>query len=169
MSSRNQFLLLNVLGGIAVLGSYYWGFVSYPQLRSEFWGEVPQSLKGLYTLNMFFAAAGYIAAFVYFFVRRPAERFGDLLLPHALILIPSALWLPLTVAVLQHPGTLLWWAIRVDLFAVAIGGLWVLANVWRTGAGKARVAVAGAMLFFVLQTTVLDALIWPAYFSLPTG
>lgn len=167
MNSRTAFLLLNVLGGIAVLGSYYWGFVSYPDLRTDFWGGVPKSVQGIYTLNMFFAATGYIAAFGFFMTKLPANGFSKLLLPYFLILIPSALWLPLTVAVLLHPSDLLWWGIRLDLFAVAIGGIWVTLAVLRTDTSRARVLVAIAMAFFILQTTILDALIWPAYFELP--
>ena len=171
MSSRTLFVLLNVLGGIAVLGSYAWGIGLYPELWDAFWGGVPESLRPLYTANMFLAAAGYIGAFAFFLAREDADHFGRLLLPYGLILIPSALWLPLTVWVLQAPSDALWLLVRADLFAVGLGGLWLLPAVWKTPAGGAGIKslVSLGLCFFCLQTAVLDALVWPHYFELPVN
>ena len=72
MTPRIRFLLLNIFGGTAVLGSYVWGIAGYPELRDAFWGGVPESLRGLYTINMFFAAAGYLGAFAFFMRYQPA-------------------------------------------------------------------------------------------------
>lgn len=169
MNPKVLFLFFNTIGGVAVLGSYVWGFVSYPELRTEFWGEVPESIKGLYTLNMFFAAAGFLAAFGFFMIKERADNLRRLYLPYTLILIPSALWLPLTVAVLQNPSQWLWWVIRIDLFAVGLGGLMVWVAVLKTQNTTAllRGLVCFAMTFFILQTAILDAVVWPAYFVLP--
>ena len=171
MNSRTVFVLLNIIGGIAVLGSYYWGFVSYPALRTEFWGAVPEELRGVYTLNMFFAASGYLAAFAYFVINKPANTFQGLLLPYTLVLIPSALWLPLTVQVLQYPSELLWYGVRTDLFAVGLGGIMIMAAIWNTPGTtlRSRLPVSLLLGFFVFQTAILDAIIWPAYFVLPVA
>ena len=169
MTSRTRFLHLNIIGGTAVLGSYAWGISLFPELRAAFWGGVPESMQGLYTVNMFLAATGYIAAFAFFMFKLKAQDFGRLMPPYTLILIPSALWLPLTVAVLQHPEQWLWWLVRLDLFAVGIGGLLLLPNILKTAAPSGlKALVMFALLFFCLQTAVLDALIWPYYFELPS-
>ncbi len=169
MSTRNQFLILNILGGMAVLGSYAWGIGLFPDLRDDFWGGVPEGLRGFYTLNMFLAAGGYIAIFSFFMLRERPENFARLYLPYVLILIPSALWLPLTVWVLLEPGIALWWLLRIDLLAVGLGGLMLYPALWRTEAGSrdTKKLLSIALFFFCLQTAVLDALVWPYYFELP--
>lgn len=170
MHTRSSFVILNMIGGTAVLGSYVWGIGLYPELREAFWGGVPASLRGLYTVNMFLAAAGYIGAFAFFMLKLPAHSYKRLLLPYVLILFPSALWLPLTVAVLLQPSEWLWWLIRIDLFAVGLGGLLLYPAVWQTPARPVLKAIIMlGMAFFCLQTAVLDALIWPYYFELPAA
>ncbi len=168
-------LWLNVAGGVAVLGSYVHGIASNPQTRALVWGGVPEELKPLYTINMFLAAAGYFAfSFTVFFRLDPdrtrvAGRYGFGCFPilYGLILFPSALWMPLTFQMLAAPSPLLWAAIRVVLALVGIGSLGLLAAIAtaepRESPGARRVALAGAA-FFSLQTAVLDALVWPAYF-----
>ncbi len=170
MSSRSLFVLLNIIGGLAVLGSYAWGIGLFPELRDAFWGGVPEGIRGLYTVNMFLAAAGYIAAFTFFMTHLDKHQFSRLYWCYFLVLLPSALWLPLTVAVLLEPGELLWRFIRVDLLAVALGGILIIKHVWKTeGASTvARALVTVGLFFFSLQTLVLDGFVWPAYFTLPT-
>jgi hypothetical protein len=90
-----------------------------------------------------------------------------LLLCYALVLMPSALWLPLTALHITDPGTFLWLAIRFVLILVGIGSSAIvyitLQLARKTGGGTAWLAFAGSLPFW-LQTAVLDALIWPAYY-----
>lgn len=169
------FLLLNVLGGIAVLGSYVHGFVAYPEVVSQMWGGVPDAWRPLYTTNMFLAAAGYFAFTSFVLVRvlrhdaRVADRFGlgFFSLLYAAILIPSALWMPLTYWMVTSPGDLVWLLVRLDLALVGLGSLGVLASLFQlrpaTRGPFFWLAVVGA-LAFCLQTAVLDAVVWPAFF-----
>ena len=171
---RARLLALNLAGGLAVLGSYAHGLTSNPELRGSLWGGVPESLRPLYTASMGLATAGYFAfSFFVFFRLDPARtrvgRFGfDLFHAlYALILLPSALWLPLTALMLEAPSGALWLAIRGVLALVGAGSLGLVLALVRArpaGASVARgVALAGA-LAFSLQTALLDALVWPAYF-----
>jgi hypothetical protein len=86
--------------------------------------------------------------------------------------VPSALWLPLTFAMLEAPSAGLWLAIRVTLALVGLGSLGLMAAIAsalpRGGHGARRIALVGT-LFFALQTALLDALIWPAYFPVQGG
>jgi hypothetical protein len=147
---RRAMLWINLLGGVAVLASYVWGFTSKPDAMSALWGGIPEWARALYTLNMLLAAAGYFLFTPYIFLRlcpdstRVAGRFGFGLfnICYVVILVPSALWLPLTAQMVVQPSIALWWLIRLDLALVALGSL--------------------GLLF-----SVLDALIWPAYYPLP--
>ena len=167
--------VINIIGGILVIGSYLQGARAHPGRVGEAWGNVPASIKPIYTISMLTAAAGYFA-FSYFIIFRldPAEvaavnsfSYPMFILAYALILFPSAMWMPLTFAMLEKPSRILWWAIRVTLFIVGIGSLGLLALLLILNHDEPTwlfwLAVAGAILFCI-QTAVLDALVWPIYF-----
>jgi hypothetical protein len=163
--------LLNALGGIAVLASYVWG-LGQPAVAGGLWGGVPEGLRPLYTGSMFGAAAGYFPFTHYLLMRLDPEGtrlggsgYGLLFLFYGLILIPSALWLPLTAEMLAAPSDGLWWTIRTVLFGVAAGSLGILwAVVMAVPRRRGRtLAIVGA-LAFCLQTVALDALVWPWFF-----
>jgi hypothetical protein len=168
-------VLINLFGGVAVLVSYALCLMSYSAQAGDFWGGVPDGLRSLYTVNMFLAAAGYFA-FTFFLMYRlkPTTRgggrfgLGTFNALYALILIPSALWMPLTFAMLDSPSDGLWWAIRLTLAAVGIGSLGLLVGLLAVRPSPPslahKLAVLGS-LAFCFQTAILDALVWPAYFS----
>jgi hypothetical protein len=172
---KRSMIWINVLGGSAVLLSYAHGIASNPLTRGDVWGGVPESLRPLYTITMLLAAAGYFAFsyFVFFKVDPDQARvgnrfgFGAFNALYALILVPSALWMPLTFEMLASPGTGLWLAIRLALAAVGIGSLGLLAAIATVRPVSAPVARGVALVgitAFSFQTAVMDALIWPAYF-----
>jgi hypothetical protein len=168
------FIALNVVGGMAVLGSYVWG-VTAPGVGAALWGGVPDALRPLYTTNMFLAAGGYFF-FTPVVLRRLArsrgsdegDRFARRMgIAYALILVASALWVPLTAWMLRAPGVVAWIAVRADLGLVAFGALALYELVFRSMDGPRweRVAALVGLLPFSLQTVVLDALVWPHYFG----
>lgn len=174
---RRALVGLNVVGGLAVLGSYLLTFAR-PDAGAVLWGGVPESWKGFYTTNMFLAAAGYFPFTWVLAVRadpasaRFAGRFGyGALFPlYALVLVGSALWLPLTYAWADAPSTFAWLLVRVDLALVALGSLGLLACVLtvtpRPPLWLHVLALVGCLAFNV-QTVVLDATLWPAWYPTP--
>ena len=169
-------VVINVMGGILVLGSYVQGLMAHPDNRNALWGGVPGSVQPLYTVGMISAALGYFA-FTYFILFkidadevRVADQFGFWIfyVIYLLILLPSALWMPLTYAATENHSTGLYWAIRIVLAVVGLGSLALLAALLslRTGGSLYAywLAVAGSAAF-CLQTAVLDALVWPAFFK----
>ena len=169
--------LINLVGGILVLGSYAYGLITHPASRDAIWGGVPQAIKPLYTANMLFAAAGYLAFtyFVMFSLNRGGAQLANLsgfkvfYILYALILFPSALWMPLTYAALGHPGSVLYyWAVRITLAIVGLASLALLGVLLSLQSGESSptywLAVAGAV-FFCIQTVALDAVVWTAFFK----
>jgi hypothetical protein len=59
LSKRTQFIALNVLGGLAVLGSYAACIIGWPEQSEALWGAIPEAMIPFYTANMFVAATGY--------------------------------------------------------------------------------------------------------------
>jgi hypothetical protein len=168
--------LINVAGGIMVLGSYAYGLITHPANRDAIWGGVPETIKPYYTASMLLAAAGYFAFtyFVMFSLNRDSAQLANLsgfkvfYIIYALILFPSALWMPLTYAALGHPGSSLYfWAIRITLAIVGLASLALLGILLSLHSSESSpvywLAIAGIVLFCV-QTAVLDAVVWPLYF-----
>lgn len=176
MHSQQIVLAVIVLvGGIAVVGSYVYWIWANPAHRGDLWGGVPEGLRRFYVGSMLLAALGFFAVTYYVLFRLEPDdvqifdRFGFVVFPilYAIILAFSALWMPLTFAMLENPGTGLWVAIRLTLAAVGLASLALLIallalNTREPGAYY-WLAVAGTAAL-CLQTTVLDMLVWPAYF-----
>lgn len=164
-----------LVGGMAVLVSYAYGLIVNPDLLNKFWGGVPPALQPAYSVSMLLATAGF---FVYTFFllfcvdpdrARIADRLGYSLFSvlYLLILVPSALWMPLTAAMLEHGSGAIWSGIRLTLGVVGLGSIGLcgalLALRPRRPLWLYGLAVAGG-LAFCLQTAVLDALVWTALF-----
>jgi hypothetical protein len=172
--AHRAMIWINVLGGAAVLGSYAWGIATHAN-PGAVWGGVPEWLKPFYTVSMLAAAGGYFlfSGFLLFGVDAERARFaggwgfGLVNALFLLILVPSALWMPLTFRMLDAPSPGLWIAIRVVLALVGIGSVGLLVAVAtvapRTPVALHALAVAG-LVAFAIQTALLDAIVWPAYF-----
>jgi hypothetical protein len=172
---KRVLLILNIVGGAAVLGSYAWGLSTQPNAADALWGGVPQVLRRISTANMLAAALGYFAFTLFILFSLDANktrvfgRFGyGVFNPlYAAILVPSALWMPITLATLASPGGLLVWVVRFILVIIGLASIGLLRALWglemRQPAWLHRLAVIGCV-FFCLQTAVLDAVVWSAYF-----
>jgi hypothetical protein len=125
---------------------------------------------------MFLAAAGYFA-FTYFILfrlhpqdARVADRFdfGLFNALYAVVLIPSALWMPLTFLAVEQSSQTLSWTVRIVLLLVAAASLGLLAALLKDEPRQPlwahRLALVG-MVGFCFQTVLLDAIFWGAYFT----
>ena len=176
-AQKRLLIVIIIVGGIAVLGSYILGALTVPDAGQILWGGVPQGLRPFITMNMFLAAAGYFA-FTYFILFRldPVEtqvtsRFGFGLFNalYAAILIPSALWLPLTFLAVEQSSPAFEWAAKLDLGSVAIASLGLFVALLKVKPSSPlwahRMALVGCV-FFCIQTVIFDALIWGFFFRL---
>jgi hypothetical protein len=173
---KRLFVLINIFGGIAVLGSYVLGFLARADAGTILWGGVPQSLRPFYTINMFLAAAGYFAFSIFILSLNPEKTkvfrrsgFGMFNTLFAAILISSALWMPLTLLAVEQATPLWSWLVTIDLALVALASLGLLFALLtvqpRQSAWLHRFAVLGS-IFFCIQTVILDAIVWVSYFQI---
>jgi hypothetical protein len=172
-AGKTGIVIINLLGGAAVLGSYAWGFSTQPNAAAILWDGVPPDIRPCYTAGMLLAAAGYFLFSYYIIIRLPGGQtrianrrgYGAFSLLYALILLFSALWMPLTLAAVRSPALL--WLVRVDLAIVALGSLALLFALLKVKPRLPRwahaLAVAGCTLFCI-QTVLLDAVVWSALF-----
>jgi probable phosphoglycerate mutase len=124
---------------------------------------------------MFLGAAGFFAFSTFLLFRTDPEQtrifkqsgFTAFNWIYLGILIPSALWTPLALVMLEQPSTTLWLLIRAVLALTGVASLILLVALLtlqpRQSGWSYHLAVLGAV-FFCLQTCLLDALVWPMVF-----
>jgi hypothetical protein len=169
-------LIINVIGGIAVIGSYILGFNAQAGSANALWGGVPVNIRPVYGISMILAALGYFAFLYFIFFRlNPSDvkiagifNFSLFYAIFLAILISSAFWMPLTNVYVSNPSTGVWIGVRTVLTLV---GLASIALVWALLSLQTKVpgisywlAVAGSG-YFAFHTAVLDAIIWAALFK----
>ena len=106
MATQYAFALVNVLGGLFVLGSYIWGLSSYPEHRETLWGGISGAWRVVFFASMLLAAVGYLAFGYYEFFRSGARAYQEtgILGPYmlsiisAVFLLAATVWMPSTLA-----------------------------------------------------------------------
>lgn len=169
---------LMLTGGPAVLMSYVWGATSWSsESVGKLWGDVPLAIRPYYTSWMFVAATGFLLFAYFLFFRadpdrvRVANRYGfglfNLLL--VLILVPSAIWMPLTLHHIEAPDPVTWVLIVVGLWTTGLASLGMIAALATLRPREPEIAwkaaVAGSAMLAV-QTFALDSCVWPAFFRI---
>jgi hypothetical protein len=169
-------LIINIVGGAAVIGSYIFGLRAQSGGANVLWGGVPSNIRPVYTVSMMLSALGYFAFLYYLFFRlTPAEvsiagmfDFSLFYVIFLVILIPSALWMPLTNVYAGNPSTGIWVLIRTVLALVGLASialLWALLTLHGKVSGVSYwLAVVGSG-YFAFHTAILDAIIWAALFK----
>lgn len=169
-------MAINVLGGIAVLGSYAHGLITHPETRNLLWGDMPAQLKNVYGVTMWLATVGYLVFMLYVWFRvdvasaRVGKRFGFGVINAccAAVVVASALWMPLTFAYFDDPSRALWFLIRADLIVVSLGAVGLIVALFNLSprlTGWPGAVTVIALVLFALQTAFLDPFVWPAFFS----
>jgi hypothetical protein len=163
------FLPLTITLGLVVIGSYILG-INSSGTADIMWGGVPNSWRGIYTLSMIISALSFFVFSLYTFTQilslKAKSRYplNTLHILYFLILLPSALWIPLVNFMISNPTDLTWIAIRVVLILVALGSLGLLLF-FLTLSSKTKVvfyylSVVG-LIIFLFHTAILDAIVWP--------
>lgn len=172
---KKKWLAINVLGGIAVLGSYAHGLVTHPETRDLLWGDMPGPLQDVYGVTMWLATAGYLVFMYYVLFRVGASEvrvgkrsgLGVINACCAAVVVASAMWMPLTFMYLDAPSRALWFLIRADLIVVGIGAVGLIVALFNLSprlTGWAGLVTIMGLLFFALQTAFLDPFVWPVFF-----
>jgi hypothetical protein len=169
-------LIINIIGGAAVIGSYVFGLNTQADGANVLWGGVSTSIRPIYLVSMILSALGYFAFLFYVLFRlEPAQvslagisGFTLFYMIFLFILIPSAFWMPLTNLYMSNPSTSIWILVRTVLALVglaSIGLFWALLTLQGKVPGTAYwLAVVGSG-YFAFHTAILDAIVWAALFK----
>lgn len=168
-------VLTNIFAGAFVLASYAYGLTQTPNGVATLWGGVPESIRPIYGVGMILATLGYLSCcyYLFFHVNAKSARifnyfsFNIFTFIYLIILIPSMLFIYLTLNMTLAPSLFTWIFLRTILLVVALGALLMIAALLGLNTRFAHwaywLALAGSSLFF-LHTFILDALVWPYFF-----
>lgn len=174
-SEQKLFLAINIIGGILVLGSYYFGIRS-GKGSDSLWGGTPVKVRTLYTVSMVLSAIGYFIFWWYIFSNLGSDTFSSLKIfgryffsiLFILILGASSLWMPLTNLMISNPSSLVWVAIRVVLTVGGLASSAVFVALLTLTPRPTDNIYYGSLigiLWFTFHTGVLDALLWPYFWN----
>jgi hypothetical protein len=175
---KRVLLVINLLFGPLVPISYAYGLLTHPGQGELLWGGVPLAFRQIYTASIFLATAGYFAFSGFIFLCLDPDQtkigrgfgYGWFSAIYLAILIPSTLWMPLTFDLITDPSPDRWLVVRLMLSLVGLASIGLLASLLALQPKSPRwaylLAITGAIAF-CWQTTVLDMIIWPAYYPIP--
>tara|TARA_B100001250_G_scaffold400955_1_gene412208 strand:+ start:15 stop:554 length:540 start_codon:yes stop_codon:yes gene_type:complete len=177
MRIQTQFLIINIVGGIAVLGGYIIALINHPQTRGELWGGVPENLRLWITLFMFISAFGYCFAMYYlifqdgldldFFRGKLNINFmkGFLII----FLFTAACWIHTTLAYLDNGNQILWTFVQLELWLTGISVfLMMIGLATANGVNNNffhNISVVG-LCIISFHCLALDAILWISRFPI---
>ena len=165
MTNTSIFFLVNLVGGLAVLGSYCVGLYLYPDQRTALWGGVVGNWKTLFTTSMFFAAAGYLV-FCYTMTISDGANESSFLGKYTFIILAAAflfsasVWMPATLQYLDTKNEI-WWITAASL--TCMGLAFHFTEFPNENLFQNSVTLIG-IIWVTFHCLVFDAIIWVAKF-----
>ena len=179
MSGTIIFLIINVVGGISVLGGYLVCLYVFPDQREALWGGVQNRWQSVFTVSMLMATAGYLLFSYGILFKSSPEEFSSRLLNNSHVisvlcmafLISAAIWMPATIAYLKT-GNSIWWTISVtSLWITAISLIIVtfivIAYPSAIPSSFFRGLTISGISYVTFHCLMLDAIIWVSRFDVP--
>ncbi len=175
MSNGQIFLLVNLIGGTTVIGSYVFSIAFFPEHRESFWGGIDGNLRRVFTISMVPAAVGYLIFACFMVSKSEVLEFNqdDLINGYApiilsvIFLIASTVWMP-TLALYLDSNQPIWW--HISLTSLWITALTLMILTVFAGAKFATVPTTEGLLaiigliYITFHCTILDAIIWRSKF-----
>ena len=169
-------LIINIIGGAAVIGSYIFGLSAQSGGANVLWGGVPANIRPVYTVSMILSALGYFAFLYYIFFRLdPAQTsiagvsgFTLFYVIFLLILIPSAFWMPLANVYVGNSSTGMLVLVRIVLVIVGLASialLWALLILHGKVPGVSYWLAVVDGGYFAFHNSILDGIVWAALFK----
>tara|TARA_Y100000590_G_C15609684_1_gene973354 strand:+ start:694 stop:1221 length:528 start_codon:yes stop_codon:yes gene_type:complete len=162
------FLLVNLILGFAVILSYIWGLVYYPEYGSALWGKVETNNIPYIIFSMMLAAVGYFVFSFYFLKYKKFQTFNTLeylyiLSLYIVILFFSALWMPLSIGFINTNNNFFLILDLVSLYLVGISSLLLTIFLIQDKSLRRKLiwklAVLGGFQF-TFHTLIIDAIYW---------
>lgn len=173
MGQTTIFLVVNIIGGVLVLGSYFICFIQFPQERTNLWGGLSKKTQQKIVPFMLLAAGGYLVTSWWFwqivepdFVNFPGKfTYLSSITLFAIFLALSSVWMPVAVLAIKTRSTVLQTTTNSVLTGVSISSLLILflvctATVETNGISLGQVISIVGWSFLCFQTVFLDGILW---------
>jgi hypothetical protein len=165
-------IIINVIGGAAVLGSYVLDIRGKNGSANRLWGEMPQKARPVYYISMLLSAVGYffILYFLLFVVAPDSVVIAGSLGYWIFYIIFigmlgfSAFRMPLTSKMALVPEKSTWIWLRAVLLMAALFSCalyWAILSIQEGNEGTAFILAAIGSGYFAFHTMVLDCIFWP--------
>jgi|TARA_B100001142_G_scaffold219604_1_gene217798 hypothetical protein len=177
MRVQTQFLLINIFGGIAVLGGYVIALINNPETRNELWGGVPENLRLWITAFMFISAFGYCFAMYYLIFDEGLSldffwgKFDYKLIRILLIifLLTAALWIHTTFLYIESGSKFHWGLVQFELWLTGVSVFLIMLGI----ASATKVENSNLHFYSIIGLStisfhclILDAFLWLNKFPL---
>ena len=176
MATRIVFALVNIVGGVAVVGGYAWCLGTYPEHREALWGGVQGNLRSIFAFSMFLAASGYLT-FCYVIIfqggaivlgKDSAMGANTVMILVIVFLTSAALWMPSSIAYVRS-GEIVWWSVCViSLWVTALSLLVMTGVTAAAGTGGisaiSKYASVAGLAYITIHCLTLDAIVWTVMF-----
>jgi hypothetical protein len=171
MRIQTQFLLVNIIGGILVLGGYIFALMSHPTTRNELWGGVPENLRLWITAFMFVSAFGYCYAMYYLIFDEGLElsffwgKFDYRIIMILLIvfLLSAASWIHTAFTYIDTGSKNSWNFVQLELWLTGISVFLIMLGLATATGVKSTIfhfySVIG-LIAISFHCLVLDAFLW---------
>ena len=173
MGQTAIFLVINIIGGVLVLGSYLICFTQFPQERTNLWGKVSKKAQQRIVPFMLLAAGGYLVTSWWFwqiiepdFVSFPGKfTYLSIITLFAILLALSTAWMPVAVLAIRTRSTIWKTATNSVLTGVSISSLLILflictATTETSGTSAGQIIAIAGWCFLSFQTVILDGILW---------
>tara|TARA_A100001037_G_C15109675_1_gene618308 strand:+ start:1031 stop:1567 length:537 start_codon:yes stop_codon:yes gene_type:complete len=172
VNAQTIFLIVNLIGGAAVLGSYAFGLGYFPEYRNELWGGIYGIWRNVLVTSMLLSGAAYLT-FCYFIIfRADIDAYGihfilgpqTITLLTALFLLSATLWMPSAI-LYMHTENNIWWIFTVGALWITALSLLSLTGMYAFSANGSipvfdRIICTVSLSIITLHCLVIDAIIW---------
>jgi hypothetical protein len=174
MSIQKQFIWINIIGGLSVLGGYVYALLDHPVLRGQIWGGVPETWQPWITMFMFFSGFGYCYGMYYLIFNEGLNlkffggRYDSSIMRTLVILflLSASMWIHSTFSYLELPTAKKMGMIQIELWCTALSllfmtfGLATAKGIKNIKVHKLSVIGLGVISFHCF---FLDAILWTSY------
>ena len=169
------FIIINIILGSFLLFTYYRGVTNNPDIAPKLWGGVPPYLTSYIVGFMFIGAIGYFFFTYYLTFKINHEtvlffnryNFSYIIILYLLILIPSCVWIDLSLLYIKSGNPLIWKLIVIVLYTVGLSSIMLLIALLNinpnNGSILYKLAIYGCACFS-FHTMFLDGLLWTIFF-----
>jgi hypothetical protein len=169
MSRVGLFILINLIGGIFVLGGYFLGITSDPSMKIKLWGNLPESWQGFYFASIIMSSIGYLVFFYNITFKQTAGYIltNRLILLCVIFLFSASLWMPLTIKVLENNNNFFWILSQISLWVTAFAAITITILLIRSPhrpKNRSYQLTMWGMSYLSFHCLVLDAILWTNYF-----